>query len=567
MCIGNQAKHQLVKNAQNTITVFRNLLSKKFSEVPQSTINLSAPVIQHLGLPDTPAYKVAVLRPDPSPLPPGSTLTSRFNTPATSALPTPRSGPIPVDPSRYLTPDEVTTIFLRSLVSSADAFLGKRVRDVIITVPSWFTPSQRSALQKAAMETGVNALQLLDEAGAAVATTTTSTWGNSLSPDRTQLIVNVGASSTIIALLSLRSGLTYTLASHTTPSVGGDPIDALLVKYFSSEFTKKTMIALTVCPAAEVQDKRAEAKLHLALEHTKRTISASPGAATCSVEPLTNGLDYTGSINCMRFDLVAQANVDPHKVDEIIYVGGSTALSGLDEHITVSGGFREDVETPFTRGVVVGGGVGDPTTIIARGCASQAHLISEITDPELRAAFTANGENVEIRATTKTLGMLLPSPTDKDDSLGGTWVPIIQKETTLPARRAVHFDVELSSSNEIVLEVWESTESIRIDKIKPPKPVYSDDEDNTDEDEDEEEEEVEVKSNQTTKSSYLGLIRLTAKLGVTHRGKSEMAGRTTTTIDVTFIVGVDAGLSVSVKEVGAREGLEGAVGTLQVAGA
>ncbi|KAF5346443.1 hypothetical protein D9756_010081 [Leucocoprinus leucothites] len=326
----------------------------------------------------------------------------------------------------------------------------------------------------------------------------------------------------------------------------------------------------------------AEAKLRLALEHTKRTISASPGAAACSFESLKYGVDYTGSINRMLFDLVArsvyvsitsiisllqEANVDPHEVDEIVYVGGSTSLPGLDAHIIVSGGFREDVETPFTRGVVVGGGVGDPTTIIARGCASQARLISEITDPELRAAFTANGENVEIRATTKTLGMLLPSPTDKDDSLGGTWVPIIQKETTLPARRAVHFDVELSSSNEIVLEVWESTESIRIDKIKPPKPVYSDDEDNTDEDEDEEEEEVEVKSNQTTKSSYLGLIRLTAKLGVTHRGKSEMAGRTTTTIDVTFIVGVDAGLSVSVKEVGAREGLEGAVGTLQVAGA
>ncbi|KAJ3561168.1 hypothetical protein NP233_g10361 [Leucocoprinus birnbaumii] len=577
MYIGNQAKHQLVKNAQNTITGFRNLLGKKFSEVPQSTINLSAPVIQHPDLADTPAYKVTVLQPAPTPLPPGSTVTSNFNTPAASALPTPRSEPIQVD--RYLTPDEVTTIFLRSLVSSAGAFLGKRVRDAVITVPSWFTPSQRSALQKAATETGVNVLQLVDEAGAAVATTTLPTWGSELSPDRNQLIVDVGASSTTISFLSLRSGLAYTLASTTTPSVGGDLIDTLLVKHFSTEFTKKTKTPLSVCPATDVQDKRAEAKLRLALEHTKRTISASPGAATCSVESLKDGIDYTGSINRMRFDLVCrsvytaistsitslleEASIDPYDVDEIVYVGGSTCLPGLDEHITLSSGLREDIETPFTRGIVIGGGIGDPTTLLARGCAAQAYLISSLTDEELRSAFTSTTAAAEVKATTKTLGLLLPSKsTDENDTLGGTWVPVIQKETALPARRALRFDVEIQPpSNTIVLELWESIESIKVDKIKPPKPVYSDSEDAAPSEDDEEEEEIEVKSKEITKSNYLGSIELKAKLGVEHKGKTEMKGRTTTSIDVVVVVGEDAGVKVSVKEVGG----EGAVGELAVA--
>ncbi|KAF5346445.1 hypothetical protein D9756_010083 [Leucocoprinus leucothites] len=274
---------------------------------------------------------------------------------------------------------------------------------------------------------------IIDRTSVAVATVTT--WGSSLSPARTQLIVDVGTSSTTTTLLPLRSDLTYRLASHTAPSVGGDLTDTHLVK---------TLL---------IRDR----------------------------------VDYTGSINHMRFDLLARL------VDEIVYVGGSTSLPGLDEYITVS-----------------------------------AHLISEITDPELRAVVTANGENVEVCATTKTLGVLLPDPYDKDDSLGGTWIPIIQKETSLPARCAPRS--------------MESIESVHIDKIKPPKPVYSGHEDNAEEEEDEEEEEVEVKSNQTTKSSYLGLIRLTAKLGVTHQGKGEMAGRTTTTIDVAFIVGVNAGL-------------------------
>jgi len=85
----------------------------------------------------------------------------------------------------------------------------------------------------------------------------------------------------------------------------------------------------TVCPSSPPVDQRAEAKLRLAIEHTKRTISASPGAATCSVESLKDGMDYIGIINRMRFDmlgspiytavakeLLASAAIDPHDVDD-----------------------------------------------------------------------------------------------------------------------------------------------------------------------------------------------------------------------------------------------------------
>jgi len=88
----------------------------------------------------------------------------------------------------------------------------------------------------------------------------------------------------------------------------------------------------TVYPSSPPVDQRAEAKLRLAIEHTKPTISASPGAAACSVESLKDGMDYTGIINRMRFDmlgssiyttvakeitaLLASAAIDPHGVDD-----------------------------------------------------------------------------------------------------------------------------------------------------------------------------------------------------------------------------------------------------------
>ncbi|KAG6333447.1 hypothetical protein ID866_5649, partial [Astraeus odoratus] len=258
MYIGNQAKHQLVKNSQNTITGFRNLLGKRFSEVPQATLSVSAPVIQHPTLSDVPAYKVKVLQPAPTPLPVSST-----NTPTTSRLATPRSEPIEVE--RILTVSEVTTIFLRSLVKSAEDFLGQSIVGAVIGVSSGFDDTQREALTRAAEDAGIHVLQFLDDAGAVAVCTSTN--DDDVPNDRTQLVVDLGASSLELSLLSIREGLAYSLATLSDHSVGGDEIDSKLIKYFAKEFTKKTKTPLTVAPATDPQDKRAEAKLRLAVEH------------------------------------------------------------------------------------------------------------------------------------------------------------------------------------------------------------------------------------------------------------------------------------------------------------
>ena len=111
-------------------------------------------MIQHPEIPDEPAYKVQVLQAAPSPLP-----TSATTTPAPSHAPTPRSEPIPA--TRFLTPSEVTSIFLKSLIQSAEDYLGKKVQGAVITVPDWFSDVQKSALQKAAADADIVILQLL----------------------------------------------------------------------------------------------------------------------------------------------------------------------------------------------------------------------------------------------------------------------------------------------------------------------------------------------------------------------------------------------------------------------
>ncbi|KAI0344367.1 actin-like ATPase domain-containing protein [Trametopsis cervina] len=549
--IGNQAKHQLVKNAQNTITGFRNLLGKKFSEIGTSKLTVSAPVIEHPDQPDTPAYRVQVLQAAPSPLP-----RSQHQTPLASQVATPRSEP--TQATRVLSVHEVATIFIKSLVQSAEDFLGKAVQGAVISVPAWFTDAQKKALEAAASDAGVKVLQLLEEDGAASVAALSNPPTPELSEDRTQLVVDLGSSALELSLLSIRQGLIHSLATSSDHSVGGDAIDSKLIKFFAKEFTKKTKISLTVAPAPadSKQDQRAEAKLRLAVEHTKRTVSASTGPATCSVESLKDGADYTGSINRLRFDiemksiyasvsaqakqLVESAGLDLYDVDEIVYVGGSASLPGLDEHLSLSG-FREDLVTPFSTGTVVGGGVGDPTTLLSRGCAVQAKLLAQLAEgteeeKEVKAAFGANSEKwTATKVTGKTLGLIFPEAGKEENPLGGQWVPVVLRETPIPCRRTVQFEAVVGEEGKLGFELWEADESIKVTLEKPPKVDLDDDEE-----EEEEEEDIEVKDKLVTKSLLLGAVLLQAKAASGKKAK----------LEVQVVITEDGRVDLSASEVG-----------------
>ena len=469
-----------------------------------------------------------VLQPAPSPLSPAaSALTTRTNTPAASQVATPRSEPIPAE--RVLTPADATTLFLRSLLQSAEAFLGKNVDGAVITAPCWFEHAQLDALHEAAEAAGIRVLQLLEDAGAAAlcAAANVSESESSVGPDRTQLVVDLGTSSLSLSLLAVRQGLFHHLtppAYH--PDIGGDAIDDRLLKFFAKDFTKKTSVPLKVAPASETLDLRAEARLRLALLHTKRTIAASVAgvggsAATCAVESLKDGLDYTGSINRLRFDMEAapiyaevvsragellqRAGMDWIQVDEVVYAGGSACLPGLDAALAVR--LHEDAATPFTTGTVAGGGIGDPTTLLARGAALQARLLGEIengADERIRKAFERGNELVGVRVTGRTIGVLFPETAGEGtQGLGGRWVGGIQAETTVPARRTYSLEVDLGEEggDKVVgLEVWEAKEGVKIEKVKPPR----DEED----EEEEEEEEIEEKEKMMSKEAYLGGLRV-----------------------------------------------------------
>ena len=516
---------------------------------------VSAPVIQHPEQPDEPAYKVTILQPAPKPLPTPS-VTSSANTPAASKLGTPRSEPTQIE--RYLTVSEVNSIFIKSLIQSAEDFLGKKVEGVVIAIPTWFEEVQREALIQAAEETGVKVLQLVDDIAAAALQSITTPSSPNLKEDRTQLVIDLGSSSLSLAILSIRHGLIHPLASSSDRGIGADLIDDKLIKFFAKDFTRKTKIPLSLpaTPSSSPADKRAEAKLRLAIEHTKRTISASPGAATCSVESLKDGYDLSGTINRMRFDmearevytkiaesakkLVADARLDLHDIDEIVYAGGTGCLPGLDETILGIGFDEETVITPFSAGTAVGGGASDPTTVLAKGAVIQAKLLAEVAgDQNLLPAFRAEAEFTKSKATSKTLGLIFPEEGAEEGGLGGQWLPIILKETALPARRIYTFNVDLGVNNpeKVGFEVWEVKESIKVELVKAP-PLEGEDEDEGEEPEETEEKEKLIEKDGAALTSIAVPVK---------NGKKEK-GRWKTEIGVQIVVDEEGKVEIAAWE-------------------
>jgi molecular chaperone DnaK (HSP70) len=529
--VGNGAKPHLVKNGHNTIMGFRNLLGHTYDEVDHTAI-LTAPLIPESKVP---AYTVDIMIPPP-PLP-TPTPSSRSAAPSGAATPAIRE---PTPAKKTITAPEITTLFLANLFASATDFLGDKPTHAVVSAPTWFTAEQTVALRDAAAAAGINVIQVLDEAAAVLTgyraglseerkergllgVPMEGNAGEEEARDKKVAVVDMGETSLSITVAAVSEGEYTVLAKSRDDKLGGREFDNLLIKHFAKEFTKKTKIVLDLpcTEAASVQDKRAEAKLRLAIEHTKRSLSASAGAATCAVESLKDGYDLSTSINRIRFDglaavvysqigdrvraAVESAGLDIAQIDELLLAGSSTLFPGLQSSLS----YLVSPTTPVTAAL-------DPSQVIAVGCALQAlHLANHDGHVSVEdiVAFAAS----PIPTTSAPIGVVLPGATD--DLIAAK---VIEVGAPLPVRRRVSFPV---AGGKTGLEIWEGKDGVKVETIAPP-PKEEDDDDEFSDDEPEE-----VRTPITKKTTRLGAVEVEVAAGknlvleviVTKDGKVQVA--------------------------------------------
>ncbi|SNX87434.1 related to SSZ1 - regulator protein involved in pleiotropic drug resistance [Melanopsichium pennsylvanicum] len=515
--LANQATPQLVRNAPNVIDNFVNLLGRPFSTLTDAEKKrASAPVIDLNG---TPGFNVEI-----------------DNKPTT------------------LTVHDVSVRFLRSLFLTAKDFLsGVPIAGAVLSVPQWFPQEQISALKTAAQEAGLIVLQVIPASAATLAAYgLTSPAAHAQLPahpdgvdsapypvekalDRNVVVVDMGGSSTDITVLSARSGLYTTLAYSHHATLGGTTLDSALINFFAKEFTKKTKITIADT------DKRAWAKLRNEAEFTKRALSAS-NSATCSVESLAEGVDFTGSVNRMRFDMLAgpafgkvvanveeclnQAGLEACQVDEVVLAGGSARLTGLADRLSGLFGDADEGGANITASI-------DADQVIARGCAIQAQVIAAAPQGSKESEYIhklphAPVDSVaefKVQTTSAPVGLVLAH---------NKFVTLIPAHTPFPLRRSYRFPVAKGAET-VAFTLDEGVDEVKTETIQP--------EEEEELEEDDEPLEPEVVKTSVTKATGKGLASFIVPTPAKGGKKVELE----------LIMTNATSLEISAKEEGAKE--------------
>ncbi|KAJ1731692.1 Hsp70 protein that interacts with Zuo1p [Coemansia biformis] len=424
---GSQAKHQVVRNAQNTIVGFRDILGKAYSEEMSKL---------HAGF---------------------ARIEGGANGEAAFVVETEDGKEL------KLTAHEVTVRYLARLRTTAEEYLGRKIEGAVVAVPVGFDEAQRKSVAAACADAGLPLLQMISEPVAAAlqyGLGQGATHGDA--KDTVAVVVDVGGTGSDVTVVAANGGLLVEASNRHTSQVSGDAMDAVLMQYFAAEFKKQHGIDVLGQGAS-----RAVRKLQQAVEVTKRTLSAA-ASAPCAVESLAEGLDYNGAITRSRFDILAGKTYAP-LLDAIEAAVGDAGygLAQVDQVLLCGGAARvrrlqAGIAGLFPESTMVRDDAGELDEIVATGCAAQAALIAQGT---VCVPATAS---IEAAVLARPVGLQLAA-----DNLE----PVLLQNTPLPASRTV----------KVALPAGETRAYIAVSEGEPVPPKEA----NVDEDEDEDEDQVE----------------------------------------------------------------------------
>ncbi|HSD98711.1 MAG TPA: molecular chaperone DnaK [Patescibacteria group bacterium] len=396
--VGDVAKRQMVLKPFETIYSVKRLMGRKFSDPSvQRDIKL---------LP----YKIKAGRDD--------------------------MAVVEVDGKEY-TPQEISAMILQKIKADAEAYLGGKVTQAVITVPAYFDDAQRQATKQAGEIAGLEVLRIINEPTAAALA-----YGLDKKNAHTIAVYDLGGGTFDISILELGEGVYEVKSTNGDTHLGGDDFDQAIIDYLADEFKKDNSVDLRKDPQALQRLKESAEKAKIELSSSQEAQINQPFITQGANGPLHLTMTLTRAKLEQIVDSLVQKTLEPVKkaladakkdvkdIDEVVLVGGMTRMPKVIETVTKFFGKEPNKSV-------------NPDEVVAVGAAIQGGVLGgEVNDVLL------------LDVTPLTLGL---------ETLGSVSTPLIPRNTTIPTSKSQVFSTAADNQTQVEINVLQGERPMAAD--------------------------------------------------------------------------------------------------------